>query len=101
MDPLLQPIETYKLPIAFKAADILLPSNQDWIFEMEKEVVSSVFIIEYQNLMMQLASEQFSRVLVVPANYLDAFPEDCHVVPTHGEAKDLIEMERIQRDLGF
>ena len=96
MDPLLQPIETYKLPIAFKAADILLPPNQDWIFEMEKEVVSSVFIIEYQ-----LASEQFSRVLVVPANYLDAFPEDCHVVPTHGEAKDLIEMERIQRDLGF
>ena len=51
--------------------------------------------------MMQLASEQYSRVLVVPANYLDAFPEDCHVVPTHGEAKDLIEMERIQRDLGF
>ena len=43
MDPLLQPIETYKLPIAFKAADIFLPSNQDWIFEMEKEVVSSVF----------------------------------------------------------
>jgi len=40
-------------------------------------------------------------VLVTTADQLALFPESCIVVPTLGEAEDLIEMDRIQRDLGF
>ena len=48
-----------------------------------------------------LKTEKYSRVLVAQATYLSLFPNDCIVVPTLGEAEDLIEMERIERDLGF
>ena len=46
-------------------------------------------------------NRKHSRVLVTQAEYLSLL-NDCIVVPTLGEAKDLIEMERIERDLlGF
>ncbi|TYP97056.1 hypothetical protein C7447_10569 [Tenacibaculum adriaticum] len=40
-------------------------------------------------------------VLVCPRVDVDNFPETFNIVPTLQEAEDILEMENIQRDLGF
>lgn len=42
-----------------------------------------------------------SFVVVNDLVNLNDVPEELHVVPTLGEAEDLIQMEEIERDLGF
>ncbi|PQJ23166.1 ribonuclease Z [Tenacibaculum sp. SG-28] len=42
-----------------------------------------------------------SFVVVSDEANIDNFPEDFNIVPTELEALDIIEMEDIQRDLGF
>lgn len=42
-----------------------------------------------------------SFVIVTDALGVDDVPEELILVPTLGEAEDLIEMEEIERDLGF
>lgn len=42
-----------------------------------------------------------SFVLICKDIDIDQFPEDFNIVPTLIEAEDIIEMENIQRDLGF
>lgn len=42
-----------------------------------------------------------SFVIVNNEVVIEKVPEDINVVPTQLEAKDLIEMEKIERDLGF
>lgn len=42
-----------------------------------------------------------SFVIVSEKANIDNFPEDFNIVPTELEALDVIEMEDIQRDLGF
>lgn len=42
-----------------------------------------------------------SFVVICPNVDVDAFPESFNIVPTLIEAEDVIEMENIQRDLGF
>lgn len=46
-------------------------------------------------------AEKKSFVLVTKALKLDKIPDEIMVVPTLGEAKDVIDLEEIQRDLGF
>ncbi len=40
-------------------------------------------------------------VVVYPNVDVDVFPETFNIVPTLQEAEDVLEMENIQRDLGF
>lgn len=40
-------------------------------------------------------------VLVCPRVDVDSFPDEFNIVPTLHEAEDVLEMENIQRDLGF
>lgn len=40
-------------------------------------------------------------VLVCPRVDVDEFPDEFNIVPTLHEAEDVLEMENIQRDLGF
>ncbi|MDO6813464.1 hypothetical protein [Tenacibaculum soleae] len=42
-----------------------------------------------------------SFVIVLKDVNIDDFPENLNIVPTLVEAQDVIEMENIQRDLGF
>ena len=42
-----------------------------------------------------------SFVIVCSEVVIDEIPQDINVVPTEAEARDLIEMEEIERDLGF
>ena len=46
-------------------------------------------------------SKKQSCVLVTDAIDLDTIPDELIVVPTIQEAADIIEMEEIERDLGF
>lgn len=46
-------------------------------------------------------TENKSFVLVSDAVGIDELPEDLVVVPTLQEAEDMIQMDEIQRDLGF
>ncbi len=40
-------------------------------------------------------------VIVISDIEIDEFPENFNIVPTLQEAEDVLEMEEIQRDLGF
>jgi len=101
MNPLLQPIESLTLCSDFKAESLSLDFEKDWVFDALEASITTVFVTEYERLLSRLENPNFSRVLVVSTNQLDLFPDHCVVVPSLGEAQDLIEMERIQRDLGF
>lgn len=79
----------------------LLPKAVDIIWDATKLVVDQAFVVAYTALLKEIIDTSHSYVLVVETSYLDLFPANCMVVPTLGEAKDIIEMERIERDLGF
>ena len=101
MDPLLQPIESLKLSSDFKGESLSLDLEKDWVFDALGISISTTFVTEYERLLNRLENSNLSRVLVASADQLDLFPDHCVVVPSLGEAQDLIEMERIQRDLCF
>ena len=42
-----------------------------------------------------------SFVIIVRSLDIDALPEEINVVPTLQEAEDILEMENIERELGF
>ena len=65
-------------------------------FNASKENIS--LFLEYAD---KHRANSKSFVLVLKAINIDDFPEELNIVPTLGEAEDVIEMENIQRDLGF
>lgn len=58
-------------------------------------------IIEFLRLSNNHRSEKKSFVVVSDNSNLDDMPDEIIVVPTLQEAYDIIEMEDIERDLGF
>lgn len=58
-------------------------------------------IIEFLQISNQHRSKKHSFVLVIDKIKLDDIPEELVIVPTLQEAYDVIEMEEIERDLGF
>lgn len=58
-------------------------------------------IIEFLRLSNNHRSENKSFVIVTNQADLDQMPDELVVVPTLQEAYDIIEMEDIERDLGF
>ena len=101
MDTFALPIETLVVTHEVLRAPAQLNSATDWIFDARRCTIDKSFVVAYQKFLVALSSDQHSRVLVVEAADLGKFPEECIAVPTLGEAEDLIEMERIERDLGF
>lgn len=49
----------------------------------------------------QKKAEKTSFVIISKAVNMDNFPEDFNIVPTLIEAEDIIEMENMERELGF
>lgn len=66
-----------------------------------KKSVDSSEILEFLNFSNQHRANKHSFVIVVKEFDVEAFDQDLIVVPTLQEAKDIIEMEEIERDLGF
>ena len=87
---------------AGKAFDsLIIPKQEDVIFDASTLVINSAFVTDYLEYLRGHKSKAHSCVMTVARQYLPLFPESCAVVPTLGEARDLIEMERIERDLGL
>ena len=95
------PITIVPLSKGFKASNQPTDNRSDLIFDALALSIDTEFLEEYGKLMAHLESDSYSRVLVVSPDQLDAFPDQFNVVPTLDEARDFIEMERIERDLGF
>ena len=95
------PIIVVPLSNGFKASNQSTDKRSDLIFDALELFIDTQFLEEYEKLMDHLQSDSYSRVLVVSPDQLDAFPDQYNVVPTLDEARDFIEMERIERDLGF
>jgi len=95
-----QPIRTLVLG-SLPEEDLVTDLQQDYIFDASSLAIDTTFVAAYTALLGAVESEGFSRVLVVQNEALSLFPDAIVVVPTLGEAEDLIEMERIERDLGF
>lgn len=110
------------MKIEHKADYTLVTSNEDSFsdffrnFESEYQnftgknlilAISQHFNIANKNILLFLkyAHEHqdngMSFVLIVKDVDIDEFPETFNIVPTLVEAEDVIEMENIQRDLGF
>jgi len=100
MDALDQPIQTLVLSLPL-AEDMVADLQQDYIFDASTLTIDKAFVKAYTAFLDKIESEAHSRVLVVHNQYLSLFPETVVAVPTVGEAEDIIEMERIERDLGF
>ena len=100
MDELDQPIQNLVLSLPL-AEDMVADLQQDYIFDASTLDIDTVFVTAYTAFLDKIKSEAHSRVLVVNNPFLSLFPETVVAVPTVGEAEDIIEMERIERDLGF
>lgn len=100
---------------------ILKPENQsalDFFSDFKKKYTTFIddnIIIDFsdfkgvntENILLFLQHSKTSRdngmsfVIVVNGIDIDSLPENINIVPTIAEAKDIIEMEKIERDLGF
>ena len=63
--------------------------------------VALVEVVEFLKISNQLKNANHSFVVVTDKVDLDDMPDEITVVPTIQEAYDIIEMEEIERDLGF
>lgn len=58
-------------------------------------------VLKFQELSTEHTKNKCSLVIVTNNVNHNEVPENLHITPTILEAKDLIEMEEIERDLGF
>ena len=96
-----QPIKTITLTLDVLQEKQVLAIESDYIFDALGCRVEKEFVTAFAKLLTTIESKSHSRVIVVDSAYLNLFPATVVVVPTLGEAHDIIEMERIERDLGF
>lgn len=99
MDSLLSPITTVVLSQQFEAKSTFVELDHDLIFDASSIDIDALFVVEYADLIKTIATDQCTRVLVVKTDFLSLFTDEFVVVPSIGEAKDFIEMDRIERDL--
>lgn len=65
------------------------------------EKIQTIAITEFLQISNIHKGEKHSFVIVSDKVNLDEIPEELVVVPTQQEAFDIIEMEEMERDLGF
>ncbi|TGD59844.1 ribonuclease Z [Flavobacterium humi] len=78
----------------FKETNVILDMSHDASLDIKA-------VKSFQDLAKKFKKEKKSFVLVTSAIDFNDVPSSLHVVPTLLEAHDLIEMEEIERDLGF
>lgn len=79
----------------YKKFNIIVDLSEEHIDEQGED------LLLFEELALSQAEENKSFVLVVENIDFNEFDEDLVVVPTLLEAHDIIEMDEIQRDLGF
>ncbi len=80
--------------INFKDKNIILD------FSSNKEVIIENILL-FLSLSEQHRNNGMSFVITVNGIEVDDVPDEIIIVPTLTEAKDIVEMENIERDLGF
>ena len=78
----------------FKTVHVVLQISEEINIENEE---FSLFL----NVAVQKKQEGTSFVIVNTIVNIDMFPETINIVPTLQEAEDILEMEAIERSLGF
>lgn len=58
-------------------------------------------ILEFLRISLEKKANNTSFVVIISSLNIDDLPEEINVVPTLQEAEDIIEMESIERELGF
>ncbi len=79
---------------SFKDNNLVLDLSADGAVSINR-------LLEYLPLSNKHRKAKKSFVLIVPGFDYDEAPDEMVIVPTLQEAHDLIEMEEIERDLGF
>ncbi len=67
----------------------------------ETQQINKEFLSAISDLSNKFENNNRSFVVVSAALSSDDWPEDIALAPTQQEAKDIIEMDEMQRDLGF
>jgi hypothetical protein len=104
--------DTYTLlkPKNSNVADFLLKleekrsefENQHLIIDFSEEINTNLHeILLFLNLSRTHKNNGTSFVIVCKGVEIDSIPEELAVVPTIEEALDVLEMDAIERDLGF
>ena len=78
----------------FKSVNLILQISEDINIENKD------FLL-FLNVAEQKQQNGTSFVVVNSTVHVDDFPENLNIVPTLHEAEDIIEMEAIERELGF
>lgn len=78
----------------FKNENIIVDFSKAKEVSIENILLFSPIVNEHKN-------NGMSFVIVMNGIEADRFPDEMIVVPTLLEAKDIVEMENIERDLGF
>lgn len=77
-------------------------SSQNVVIDMlEYEDLQLEQLLCFLELSNQHRSSKQSFIIVNKAVHIDRIPEELMVVPTLQEAEDVVQMEEIERDLGF
>ena len=63
--------------------------------------ITSLNILEFLRISLEKKANNTSFVVIISSLNIDDLPEEINVVPTLQEAEDIIEMESIERELGF
>ncbi len=78
----------------FKNENIILDFSNTKGVDIENILLFLPIVREYKNI-------GISFVIILNEIEADDLPDEMNIVPTLVEAKDIIEMENIERDLGF
>jgi len=78
----------------FKSNHLILEVSENLNIDEEKKML-------FLNITTECKSNGISFVVIKSGINIDDFPEILNIVPTLQEAEDILEMEAIERDLGF
>lgn len=85
---------THKIPASFPTKNIIVNLLQYSTMQLEE-------LLQYEIISNNHREKKHSFVIVNNALNPDDLPDEIIVVPTIQEGEDIIEMEEIERDLGF
>jgi hypothetical protein len=84
----------YQIPAKFKGQNVVLN-----LLDYDALILEQLIMFMKVNTQHRATKQSF--VIVTNTVNPDDIPEELFVVPTLQEAEDIIEMEEIERDLGF
>ena len=89
---------------SFKELESLLPkiNSNHLLLELSENITNiDNNITFFLNTALDLKAKNKSFIIIKKGININDFPEILNIAPTLQEAKDILEMENIERDLGF